>query len=145
MQVPKNDNTAIVFKNDAHRAFYEKQTAMTKADCYTKALIYTLGICEDTRRSFDELYDAKDRSIMPEAIHAAWQNGGSMKVTRLAFQLFTDGTPSAFIDYDNPDVDECRKYSVSDIFCCEFAPYFVEAIRIRYPEYMTRERGAFAS
>jgi len=145
MQIPRNDNTAIVFKNDAHRAFYEELTDVMIADCYTKALIYTLGICEDTRRNFDSLYDADDRSIVPGAIHAAWQTGGCLKVTRLAFQLFTDGTPSAFINYESPDVDECRKYSVSDIFCCEFAPFFIEAIRLRYPDYMSSVRGAYAS
>jgi len=130
----------MIFKNDAHRAFYDQQTAANKNDCYTKALIYTLGICEDTRRRFDSIYDAKDRSIVPEALYAEWQTGGSMKVTRLAFQLFTDGTPTAYSDPEKPDVKECQKYSVSDIFCCEFAPFFVEAIRVRYPEYMS-ERG----
>ena len=26
-------------------------------------------------------------------------------------------------------------YAVSEIFCCSYAPYFWEAIKIRYPEY----------
>jgi len=126
----------MIFISDDHRVFYEQHTG--SADIYTKALIYTLGICADTRRHFGSLYDPEERSIKPEAIHAAWQTGGSAKATRLAFQLFTDGTPTAFIDPENPDIEECRLYSVSDIFCCEFAPYFVEAIKIRYPEFMNK-------
>ena len=135
-------STPMLFKNAAHSAFYKQQTAMNKNDSYTKALIYTLGICEDTRRRFELLYDAKSRSIVPEMLYADWQTGSSMKVTRLAFQLFTDRTPTA-LTYDEisnkvkEDFDECKKYSVSDIFCCSFAPYFVEAIKVRYPEYLS--------
>jgi len=147
MQISGHEENETIFKNNAHKAFYNHQTALARssagkeADCYTKSLIYTLGICDDTRRRFESIYDAKGRRIVTDAILAAWQTSGSLKVTRLAFQLFTDGTPSAFIDYDKPDVDECRRYSVSDIFCCEFAPYFVEAIKIRYPEYMIDRKG----
>lgn len=32
-------------------------------------------------------------------------------------------------------LDECREYSVSDLFCCGYARYFWEAVKIRYPEY----------
>ena len=131
----------ICFADNEHLDFYAEQTGRLKPDCYLKALIYTLGICGDTRCRFDSIYDAKKRRIAPETLYAEWQTGGSMKVTRLAFQLFTDTVPTA-LTYDDAkdrvveDFDECKKYSVSDIFCCGFAPYFVEAIRLRYPEYM---------
>lgn len=136
-----SEEHSVYFADKEHLDFYEQQTIgwVNPTDCYTKALLYTLGICRDTRRHIDRLYDLDDKSIYPEALNDGWQTGGTLKVTRLAFQLFTDGTPSAYIDPDKPDVDECRKYSVSDIFCCEFAPLFVEAIKLRYPEYM---RGA---
>ena len=130
----------ILFADAEHREFYTEQTAKLMQDCYHRALIYTLGICSDTRRRFDSIYDVKDRSINPEAINAEWQTGGSMKVTRLAFNLFTDGTPTACWSSNSGDVAkdiaELTQYSVSDIFCCSFAPYFFEAIKIRYPEYL---------
>ena len=137
------------FADDRHLGFYTEQTDRLKPDCYLKALIYTLGICDDTRRRFDSIYDAKDRSIVPETLYAEWQTSGSMKVTRLAFQLFTDTTPTART-YDEAknriieDYDECKRYSVSDIFCCGYAPYFYEAIKLRYPEYL-RERIMYAA
>ena len=30
---------------------------------------------------------------------------------------------------------ECQCYTVEDLFCCGYARYFWEAIKIRYPEY----------
>ena len=130
----------MLFKDKVHKEFYETQLSIwqekngKKADSYIQALIYTLGVCDDTRRHFSSLYDGS--SVVPESIHAGWQTGGSVRITRLAFQLYTDGTPTAYLGSDNGDIEECRRYSVSDIFCCEFAPYFVEAIKLRYPEYM---------
>ena len=124
------------FADDEHLEFYNEQAGRLNPVCYLKALIYTLGVCPDTRRRFDALYDAKGKAIVPGAVHCAWQTSGSLKVTRLAFQLFTDGTPSAYLSPGRPDFDECGRYSVSDIFCCGYAPYFVEAIKLRYPEYL---------
>jgi hypothetical protein len=125
---------AIRFASDKHRLFYASQSQKLMPDIYLKSLIYTLGMCHDTRRNFDSIYDRDSRRINPRAIDEPWQTGSSLKVTRLAFQLFTDSTPSAFKGgHDN--FGECRRYSVSDIFCCPFAPYFVEAVRLRYPEY----------
>ena len=41
--------------------------------------------------------------------------------------------------YDSKDAEEqlqeCRCYTVEDLFCCGYARYFWEAIKIRYPEY----------
>ena len=137
----------MLFRNDEHKEFYEHQLdvwemhSKKKPDCYARALIYTLGICEDTRLHFESVCNVKRREIVPEAIHAGWQTSGSMQVTRLAFQLFTDNVPTAMRYGDSgelevKDIFECKRYSVSDIFCSEFALFFVEAIKLRYPEYM---------
>ena len=37
-------------------------------------------------------------------------------------------------------VNECRQYTVEDLFCCAYAPFFWQAIQIRYPEYATYNR-----
>ena len=126
--------SGIRFADEAHKAFYIEHAQKLKPDAYLKSLIYTLGICRDTRRNFGSVYDGSTRAIIPGAICQPWQTGSSLKVTRLAFQLFTDTTPTAFMG-DVPDIDECRHYSVSNIFCCGFAPYFFEAIILRYHEY----------
>ena len=129
-------NKNIRFANDWHKSFYISQSQKLRPDVYLKSLIYTLGMCCDTRRKFDVIYDTDLKEINPDAINEPWQTKSSLKVTRLAFQLFTDNTPSAFKN-GTFNFDECKHYCVSDIFCCSFAPYFVEAIRIRYPEYFS--------
>jgi hypothetical protein len=136
-----SDNYKLHFTENEHLKFYAEQLTKLNPDCYLKALIYALGICSTTRRRFGSLYNFKDRCIVPEAVNTAWQTSSSLKVTRLAFQLFTDGMPSAFLCPDQPDVDECKRYSVSDIFCCGYAPFFIEAIKLRYPEYMKKLGG----
>lgn len=136
MILSEKDN--IWYADMNHLEFFKEQMQRLmndRPDSYTKALVYTLGICKDTRHNFASLYDAKDRSIIPGELHAAWQTDGSRKVTRLAFNLFTDRTVTAYNDGADPDYLECGNYSVSEIFCCEYAPLFVEAIKIRYPRY----------
>ena len=53
-----------------------------------------------------------------------------------AFNLYCNGTPSVG-DYEAEEdqLKECQYYTVEDLFCCGYARYFWEAIKIRYPEY----------
>ena len=41
-------------------------------------------------------------------------------------------------------INECRQYTVEDLFCCAYAPFFWQAIQIRYPEYATYNRELYA-
>lgn len=44
----------IIFKDLSHKNFYDEMYEKVRfQDCYHQALIYTLGICEDTRRQFE--------------------------------------------------------------------------------------------
>ena len=54
----------------------------------------------------------------------------------MAFNLCCNGTPSVG-DYEAEEdqLKECQYYTVEDLFCCGYARYFWEAIKIRYPEY----------
>ena len=134
----------MIFISAEHKRFYNE---MQPKDVYQRAFFYLIGLCPDTRRNIHELYDAD--GIKPEAINAGWQTGTSTKLTRLAFNLYTDNVPTAYqFDGENrikppseADLKECRLYSISDIFDCEYAPYFMEAIKLRYPEHC-REVGA---
>lgn len=135
------ENGRTMFESEEHYSFYIEKVEKLNPDAYLKALIYAVGICPDTRRRWQSFYDEADRSIKPEVINEGWQTGTTYKITRLAYQLFTDGTPTA-VTYDEKDnqtedFKECSRYSVSDIFCCEYAPFFVEAIKLRYPEYFS--------
>lgn len=128
----------IIFISDAHEKFYyEKLQEVRYQDVYHKALCYCLGINGDTRKNADRIYNFKTGSVKTKCLHEGWQTSGSLKVVRMAFNLYCNSTPSVW-DYEDAEeqVNECRQYTVEDIFCCVYAPYFWQAIQIRYPEYV---------
>ena len=136
----------INFISEAHEKFYyEKLKEVRYQDVYHKALCYCLGISDDTRRNVDSIYDFKTGCVKTECLHEGWQTSGSMKVVRMAFNLYCNGTPS-IDDYTKTEeqVNECRQYTVEDLFCCAYAPFFWQAIQIRYPEYATYNRELYA-
>lgn len=133
----------MLFADKEHFEFYTETMKKVRNDAYHQALVYTLGISDSTRCNFYYIYDIKTRRINTEQLHEPWQTSSSLRVTRLAFNLFTDGEPTAY-EYDDKnnkiaDIKECSRYSVSDIFCCSYAPFYVQAIKIRYPEYFSND------
>ena len=136
----------VIFISEAHEKFYyEKLKEVRYQDEYHKALCYCLGICNDTRKNADRVYDFKTGYVKPECLHEGWQTSGSQRVVRMAFNLYCDGTPSVN-DYDDAEeqLTECRLYTVDELFCCGYAPYFWQAIQIRYPEYTKDNRKLYA-
>lgn len=125
------------FIDSEHKEFYEEKLNELKkigeTDVYYKSLVYTLGICETTREHFSSIFDIKEGMININSIGSAWQTGTSAKVTRMAFSLWN------CCMYDSKEDSEEGKmskgYNLSEVFCCSYAPYFWEAIKIRYPEY----------
>lgn len=108
----------ILFISDKHRLFYEENIdRVREKDCYHMALIYTLGMNAD-------------------CLFSGWQTSGSMKVIRMAFNLYCNSMPSidCFTGEENK-LREASLYSVEELFCCSYAPFFWQAVQIRYPEY----------
>lgn len=127
----------ITFRNQEHEKFYLRNLHKCRMqDVYHKALVYCLGIDKDTRNNIDQIYDFKSGCVKTECLHKGWVTSGSVKVIRMAFNLYCNHTPSVG-DYDDEEeqLNECRCYTVEELFCCGYAPYFWEAIKIRYPEY----------
>lgn len=94
-----------------------------------------LGILKDTRSHLNQIYDRKAGCIKVDCLQKGWQTS-SKKVVRLTYNLYTNETPSAeAVKRKEEQIEECKAYSVSDIFCCSDARYFWEEIRLRYPEY----------
>ena len=122
----------ILFQIDKHREFYLRHTE-NSSDIYLRTLVYLLGLTADTRANFSRCFDAKSRIIKPEALGEGWQTGGTMRIVRMAFNLWNGWC------YETPeDADEDRTsaaFTPDELFCCEFAPFFFEAIKLRYPEY----------
>ena len=76
------------------KVHYEKLKKVRYQDVYHKALCYCLGISVDTRRNINSIYDFKTGCVKTECLHEGWQTSGSMKVVRMAFNLYCNGTPS---------------------------------------------------
>jgi hypothetical protein len=137
---------SIIFISEAHEKFYyEKLKEVRYQDVYHKALCYCLGINDDTRRNANRIYDFKTGCVKTECLHEGWQTSGSVKVVRMAFNLYCNAAPSVD-DYTDAEeqINECRQYTVEELFCCAYAPYFWQAIQIRYPEYATYNRKLYA-
>lgn len=127
----------ITFKDSTHEKFYRTYLPKCREqDVYQKALIYCLGISADTRNNIERIYDFKSGNINPECLYEGWITSGSARVIRMAYNLYYNDVP---IIGDNDDVEkqlaEYKHYTVEDLFYCGYAPYFWEAIKIRYPEF----------
>lgn len=124
----------VLYRDDEHYAFTMEKLREVggRIDVYARSLFYTLGICAETRGHIKDLYDIAERGIRLDGLQQGWQTGTSRKVTRLAFNLWNGCT------YDSEeDADACRHapfYAVDEIFCCGYQPYFMQAVRLRFPE-----------
>ena len=128
------------FASKEHQKFwlekFDEMIQLRKTDVYYKSIIYALGMCETTRKNFDDIFNLKRGEINIDALQGKYQTGTSEKVTRLAFNLWNGCNYDREQDIENKNLS--ANYNVSEIFSCSYAPYFYEAIKIRYPEY-TRE------
>lgn len=115
----------LIFTSDRHRAFYEENMARVRDDSYHRALFYLLGVSDDTRKMINRLFDFDEDCIRPEALHEGWQTSGTYRLCLLAINLWNG--------YTEPGHEqEAAPY---DLFACGYAPYMLEGIRLRYPEY----------
>lgn len=82
----------LIFKNGSHRKFYEKWLPKCRhQDVYHKALIYCLGLNEDTRNHITKIYNFESGYVQTECLQEGWITSGSKKVIRMAFNLYCNG------------------------------------------------------
>ena len=114
-----------IFASDQHRAFYDRCMARVRNDCYHRALFYLIGVSADTRKMVGSIFDFDEDCIHPEALHSGWQTDGTYQLCLLAFNLWNGYT----------DADRKWTTTPEELLCCSFAPYMLEGIKLRYPEY----------
>lgn len=125
----------IRFADKNHKKGYNALIkSMRKNDCYHKALAYLITLDNLCREHTDDLFDLQEDTIKPEGVHKLWQTATSQKTSRLAFNLWNDFTGTVDDEADELNDPE-RNYAVDEIFCCNYAPFYYEAIKLRYPEY----------
>ena len=131
------------FIDNEHKKFFlkkwEEAKKQGKTDVYYKSLIYTLSICETTREHFKEIFNIGKSEVNLDSIQKEWQTSTSLKVTRMALNLWNHS-----LVYDSKEDFENEKiskfYAPSEVFCCSYAPYFYEGIKIRYSEYTNEQQ-----
>lgn len=113
-----------MFATEKHKEFFVSMiTKVHTWDRYHMALFYTLGISPDCRKHIEDLFtfSRENYGIKPEtALLCYWQTDGSRACTRLGYNLF-----NGFAD---------RKTDPGSLFKCRYAPYFLEAIKLCYPD-----------
>ena len=128
----------IVFADEAHeRFFYEKVRELpnSRRDSEEIAMIYTLGICDKTRAAFSNIVDQRTFQVNPLVLFAGWQTSASVKVTRLAINLYTGFSQEVKRDESIEGYqigEDSSDYAVEEIFDCPYAKYFLEAVKLRY-------------
>lgn len=105
--------------------FFAALSKAAKTDAYHAAFFYTIGLSSSARRNIASLFDFKQDVIRPEALRQGWQTSGSMRATLLAFNLWNGYVEQGQEELSTPE----------HLFSCDLAPYFFEAIKLRYPEY----------
>ena len=86
-----------------HKEFYWEYLSKCRwKDVYHKALVYCLGIDRDTRKHVNRIYDFKNGSVKPECLQEGWQTSGCVRVVRMTFNLYCNGTPSVY-DYEDAE------------------------------------------
>ena len=129
----------IRFESKEHENFFYSMLKRTgNTDSYHQAFFYCVGISDTTRRNVERIFDFKQGHIKPSALHEGWQTGGSIRLTRLAFNLWNGWCYESEEDAQEGRMSEA--FTPDNLFCCEFAPYFYEAVKLRYPEYTDRPR-----
>lgn len=114
----------MIFRDDTHAAVYQDICSRMKSnDCYHQSMAYLLSLDVVLRKHYTEVFNFDRDGIIPEVTNREWQTGTSIKTTRLAFNLwngycYEDDVPSSY-------------YTPIEIFCCDYAPYYWQAIRLR--------------
>lgn len=119
----------IIFKDNDHKRFYEEYRNRLNSgnDNYKTAVAYLFALDEIVRKHIDEII--VEDGLDSDCICREWNTGTSKKVLRLAFNLWNGKNTDRWNDVPS------MLYTPEQLFCCEYAPYFCEALKIRFDWY----------
>ena len=129
----------IIYKDKDHELNYNFLLQLiTRITSTRKAVAYLLALEPLCFEHCRELYDFHEDNTIPEGLDKAWHTAASRRTTRLAFNLyngyFSDG--ETYIGSDGfEEMLPSRFYTPYTFFGCEDAPYYVEALKIRFPKF----------
>ena len=95
LRAGNSNSRTITFKNKEHEKFYTEYLEKCRyQDVYHKVLVYCLGIDRDARNNVDKIYNFRTGCVKTECLQEGWQTSGSLRIVRMAFNLYCNGTPS---------------------------------------------------
>lgn len=117
----------MIFQNEVHeQRYFETLKKMSRIDPYHQAVAYLIALAD---LPANDVFDFKEDGIKIEGLQASWQTSSSLKATRLMFNLWNGCTRDTAV----PEADVSAHYAVDEIFSnAEYAPFFYEAIKIRF-------------
>lgn len=133
----------MIFQGKEHEKMFNKLCKeMPYLDNFHMSLAYLLTLDTVLRNHIGALYDVKKDVIIFEGLNKPFQTHTSKKTTRLAFNLW-DGSvydsdpPETYINEDDEKAYVPSKYYAPDsIFNCTYAPYYIEALKMRFEIFM---------
>ncbi len=130
----------IKFYDIEHKKSFESiLEKMHSKDCYHMSFAYLITLDTVCRKHINDLFDFTEDCIQLTALEQLWQTSTSRKTTRLAFNLWNGMCSDGKEYYDDEDgynkTLPSRYFAVDEIFACSYAPYYYQAISLRYPEY----------
>ena len=133
----------MLFKNKDHEVNYNSllQT-MNRVTSNRQAVAYLIALDPICFEHCRELYDFHKNHIIIDGLDKAWHTSSSRRTTRLAFNLyngyFSDG--ETYIASDGfEEILPIRFYTPYTFFGCEDAPYYIEALKIRFSKWFNTE------
>ena len=89
LRAENSNSRTITFKSREHEKFYEEYLKKCRyQDVYHRALVYCLGIDRDTRNNVNKIYNFKTGCVKTECLQEGWQTSGSLRIVRMAFNLY---------------------------------------------------------
>lgn len=79
----------IKFTSKEREEFYTLMIQKSgHSDSYHRAFFYCIGISDTTRRNVGRIFDFEQDRIKPEGLHEGWHTRGTVRIIRLAFNLW---------------------------------------------------------
>lgn len=134
----KQESGDISFRDDTHEELFTNwcEELHIEEDPEYLAALYLLAMDEVVRNHAREVFDFENLCIIPDSINRDWQTGTSSKTTRLIFNLYNYGIHEDTSSEGEPVEGSSYSYTPAIIFASSYAPYYVQALKIRYPDYL---------
>ena len=117
------------FRNQEHKErFYALFEQMTCHDVYHKSAAYLLTLDDVLYKHVGEIYGFDEFIIYSEKIGEDWQTDTSVKTFRLMTNLWNNRS----CDHGDKSLKSSSCYAIAEIFDSEYAPFYLEAIKLRF-------------